>query len=87
MEWWFCYGENCSELQKFTIHVLSQACNGALQYGLRRKLVEKLLTDEKNCIEQGRLKDFTFVYYNLQLQNLNFGAYSDTMAKRMDPNR
>ncbi|KAJ0083325.1 hypothetical protein Patl1_30955 [Pistacia atlantica] len=78
-EWWVQYGEECPELQKFAIRVLSQTCDGALRYGLTRSLGEKLLTRRRDSNEQQRLKDITFVNYNLELQNSKLmGGYTTT---------
>ncbi|KAK3206631.1 hypothetical protein Dsin_020677 [Dipteronia sinensis] len=68
VEWWSHYGSQCPELQKFAIRILSQNCEGASKYGLKRSLCEKLLINGRNDVEQQELSDLTFVHYNLQLQ-------------------
>lgn len=72
--WWSHYGRQYPELQRFAIRVLSQNCDGAARYGLKRRLAEKLLTSGKNPIEQQQLSDLTFVHYNLQLQQFQSGV-------------
>ncbi|KAI9194528.1 hypothetical protein LWI28_006838 [Acer negundo] len=68
VEWWSHYGNQCPELQKFAIRILSQNCEGASKYRLKRSLCEKLLRNGRNDVEQQELNDLTFVHCNLQLQ-------------------
>ncbi|KAK1587778.1 hypothetical protein Q3G72_016743 [Acer saccharum] len=70
VEWWSHYGNQCPELQKFAIRILSQNCEGASKYGLKRSLCEKLLRNGRNDVEQQESSDLTFVHYNLQLQRI-----------------
>ncbi|KAF9678129.1 hypothetical protein SADUNF_Sadunf07G0002900 [Salix dunnii] len=84
-QWWCTYGKQCPELQRFADRILSQTCDGASRYGLKRSMAEKILTDRRNPIEQKRLSDMTFVHYNLQLQNKRFGFRSDGISEEIDP--
>ncbi|MCL7022549.1 hypothetical protein MKW94_010601 [Papaver nudicaule] len=68
-KWWSMYGGGCPELQRFAIRILSQTCTGALRYGLSRSLTEELHTKGRNCVEQKRLTELTFIHHNLRLQN------------------
>lgn len=83
--WWSHYGRQYPELQRFAIRILSQSCDGALRFGLKRSLAEKLLTTGRNPIEQQRFSDLTFVHYNLQLQQFQSGAKFDIGAEEIDP--
>lgn len=83
--WWSCYGHQCPELQRFAIRILSQNCDGASKYGLKRTLAEKLVTNGRNPIEQQRLKDLAFVHYNLHLQQFCSGVKTGIVAEEIDP--
>lgn len=83
--WWSSYGENHPELQRFAVQILSQNCDGALRYGLKRTMAEKLLTNGRNPVEQQRLKYLTFVHYNLQLQQFHAGMKTGVEAEEIDP--
>ncbi|RXH88968.1 hypothetical protein DVH24_000567 [Malus domestica] len=83
--WWSSYGENHPELQRFAVRILSQNCDGALRYVLKRTMAEKLLTNGRNPVEQQRLKYLTFVHYNLQLQQFHAGMKSGVEAEEIDP--
>lgn len=72
--WWSYYGGECPELQRLAIRILSQTCDGASKYQLRRSLAEKLLIKGRNYIEQQRLNDQAFMHYNLCLQNFAAGV-------------
>ncbi|XP_059286734.1 uncharacterized protein LOC132040138 [Lycium ferocissimum] len=68
--WWSQYGDDCPILQRLAVRMLSQTCNGASQYRVKRSLVETLLTEGMNRIEQQRLRDLVFlsiVIYNYKL--------------------
>ncbi|KAH8503865.1 hypothetical protein H0E87_014931 [Populus deltoides] len=84
-QWWCTYGKQCPELQRFAVRILSQTCDGASRYGLKRSMAEKLLTDRRNPLEQQRLRDLTFVHYNLQVQNKRSGFRSDVICEEIDP--
>uniref|UniRef100_A0A5B6ZU29 DUF659 domain-containing protein n=1 Tax=Davidia involucrata TaxID=16924 RepID=A0A5B6ZU29_DAVIN len=83
--WWSYYGGQCPELQRLAIRILSQTCDGASKYELKRSLTEKLLTKGRNRIEQQRLSDLAFVHYNLRLQNFESGVSSDIGDEEIDP--
>ncbi|KAI3990270.1 hypothetical protein MKX01_037609 [Papaver californicum] len=86
-KWWSLYGGECPELQRFAIRILSQTCTGALRYGLKRSLTEELHRKGRNCVEQNRLTELTFVHHNLRLQNLpaSNSAYTDIFLEPIDP--
>ncbi|KAI3861943.1 hypothetical protein MKW98_018226 [Papaver atlanticum] len=87
-KWWYLYGGECPELQKFAIRILSQTCTGALRYGLRRSLSEQLHMNGRNCTEQKQLTDLTFVHHNLRLQNpvsISSTDYRGIFLEEMDP--
>ncbi|KAF5452866.1 hypothetical protein F2P56_027824 [Juglans regia] len=83
--WWSRYGRQYPELQRFAIRILSQNCDGASRYALKRSLAEKLVTTGRNPIEQKRLNDLAFVHYNLQLQQFQSGTKLDIVAEEIDP--
>ncbi|KAI3842174.1 hypothetical protein MKW92_013889 [Papaver armeniacum] len=86
-KWWSLYGGECPELQTFAIRILSQTCTGALRYGLKRSLSEQLHMNGRNCVEQKRLNDLTFVHHNLRLQNtasISKTDYRDIFLEEMD---
>nr|GMD35395.1 uncharacterized protein LOC109192332 isoform X1 [Ipomoea batatas] len=83
--WWSKYGEECPELQKMAVRILSQTCDGASKYNLKRTLAEALLTEGRNQIEQERLRDLAFVHYNLQLQNFKPNVLNDFSDEEIDP--
>lgn len=66
--WWTKYQEKYPQLQQLAIQILSQTCDGAFKFKLKRSLAEMLLTKGMNLIEQQKLRDLMFVHYNLQLQ-------------------
>lgn len=84
-EWWSHYGVQYPELQRFAIRILSQTCEGASKYSLKRSLSEKLLTNGRNPIEQKRLSDLTYVHYNLQLQNSGRALKGEIVDDEIDP--
>ncbi|RZC56752.1 hypothetical protein C5167_015602 [Papaver somniferum] len=87
-KWWSLYGGECPELQRFAIRILSQTCTGAVRYGLKRSLTEELhIKKGRNCLEQKRLTELTFVHHNLQLQNLpaSNSDYTDIFLEPIDP--
>ncbi|XP_019057009.1 PREDICTED: uncharacterized protein LOC104804851 [Tarenaya hassleriana] len=70
-EWWIQYGNQCPELQSVAIKILSQTCEGASRFGLKREVAEKLLAGGKSPLDHPLLKDFVFVHYNLHLRGCN----------------
>lgn len=83
-EWWLNYGNHCPELQNFAIKVVSQTCDGATRFGLKRSVAEKLLAQGRNPNEEKLLKDLAFVHYNLQLQNFEPNKNGDIIAEEID---
>ncbi|XP_038717156.1 uncharacterized protein LOC120010430 [Tripterygium wilfordii] len=84
-QWWSQYGRQYPELQKLAIRILSQTCDDASKYGLKRSMAEKLLISGRNVIEQQRMCDLAFVHYSLQLQNSWSDINRDIMADEIDP--
>ncbi|KAK1568717.1 hypothetical protein Q3G72_027835 [Acer saccharum] len=84
-EWWLRYGNQCPELQKFAIKILSQTCDGASKYGLKRSLSKKLLTNGRNHMEQRPMSDLAFMHYNLQLQNSRLAVRGGIKTDEIDP--
>ncbi|XP_023641970.1 uncharacterized protein LOC111831566 [Capsella rubella] len=69
-EWWTQTASQYPELQSFAIKILSQTCEGASRYKLKRSLAEKLLlTEGMSHCEQKHLEELAFVHYNLHLQS------------------
>ncbi|KAK4359353.1 hypothetical protein RND71_021582 [Anisodus tanguticus] len=83
--WWSEYGRDCPELQRLAVRILSQTCDGASRYRLKRSLVEALLTDGMNSIEKQRLRDLVFVHCNLQLQAFDPDGSNDIIDDVLDP--
>ncbi|KAI9160245.1 hypothetical protein LWI28_006484 [Acer negundo] len=81
-EWWSRYGAQCPELQKLSIRIPSQTCDGILGFDLKRSLTEELLSRKKttNQIDYEYLLDTTYVQCNVQLQNTKSKALSDLYA-------
>ncbi|KAK4385859.1 hypothetical protein Sango_2709900 [Sesamum angolense] len=67
------YGGQCPELQKLAIRILSQTCDGASKFQLKRSLAEMMLTKGRSQAEQKRVIDVVFLRYNMQLQNFASG--------------
>ncbi|KAL0303089.1 UNVERIFIED_CONTAM: hypothetical protein Sradi_6177000 [Sesamum radiatum] len=85
--WWSRYGEQCPELQKLAIRILSQTCDGASKFQLKRSLAEMLLTKGRSQAEQKRVTDVVFLRYNMQLQNFASGKtdyIASNEVSRMD---
>lgn len=83
--WWSQYGVEHPELQRLAIRILSQTCDGASHYRLKRSLIETLLTEGRNQIEQQRLRDLVFVHCNLQLQAFDPQGINDIADDVVDP--
>ncbi|CAH9055577.1 unnamed protein product [Cuscuta epithymum] len=83
--WWSKYGQQCPELQRLAIRILSQTCNGASKYNLKRTLAEALLTQGRKKMEQARLRDLVFVHYNMHLQNFRADESNDLSDEEVDP--
>lgn len=68
-EWWAQKASQHPELQSFAIKILSQTCEGASKYKLKRSVAEKLLlTRGMSRFEEQHLEEFAFVHYSLHLQ-------------------
>ncbi|XP_018438278.2 uncharacterized protein LOC108810674 [Raphanus sativus] len=68
-EWWVQKASQHPELQSFAIKILSQTCEGASRYKLKRNVAEKLLlTRGMSRREKQHLEELAFVHYNLHLQ-------------------
>ncbi|RAL42671.1 hypothetical protein DM860_009178 [Cuscuta australis] len=83
--WWSEYGTQCPELQKLAVRILSQTCDGASKYNLKRTLAEALLTEGRNETEQVKLRDLAFVHYNMQLQSFREHASSKLPDEETGP--
>lgn len=69
-EWWAQKASEHPELQSFAIKVLSQTCEGASRYKLKRNVAEKLLLSKVvSPCEKQHLEELAFVHYNLHLQS------------------
>ncbi|XP_010465091.1 PREDICTED: uncharacterized protein LOC104745526 isoform X1 [Camelina sativa] len=69
IEWWTKNGSQHPELKSFAIKILSQTCEGASKYKLKRSLAEKLLAAEwMSYYDKKRLEELAYVHYNLHLQ-------------------
>ncbi|KAF3612036.1 hypothetical protein DY000_02050768 [Brassica cretica] len=69
-EWWAQKASEHPELQSFAVKVLSQTCEGASRYKLKRNVAEKLLLSKGvSPCEKQHLEELTFVHYNLHLQS------------------
>ncbi|KAK4430874.1 hypothetical protein Salat_0849200 [Sesamum alatum] len=83
--WWSRYGGQCPELQKLAIRILSQTCDGASKFQLKRGLAEQLLTRGRSQAEQKRAIDVVFLRYNMQLQNFTSGDTSYITPNEISP--
>lgn len=83
--WWSRFGDHCSDLQKLAIRILSQTCNGAEVYGLRRDVAEKLLSSAKNVTENQKLHNLTYLHYNLKLKQFKMGLKFNIVNDEIDP--
>ncbi|KAL1204842.1 hypothetical protein V5N11_017445 [Cardamine amara subsp. amara] len=72
-EWWAQKASKYPELQSFAIKILSQTCEGASRYKLKRSLAEKLLlTEGMSHSEKQHLEEVALVHYNNHLQSCKF---------------
>ena len=79
------YGQECPELQRLAIRILSQPCSGSSKYQLKKNMAEKLLSyNGRNQIEKQRLSDWTFVHYNLHLYSFKENSADDKSISKMD---
>ncbi|KAG7631037.1 hypothetical protein ISN44_As03g012980 [Arabidopsis suecica] len=79
-EWWAHKASQYPELQSLAIKILSQTCEGASKYKLKRSLAEKLLLSEgMSNRERQHLDELVFVQYNLHLQ-----SYKAKLSEEID---
>ncbi|KAH6804005.1 hypothetical protein C2S51_032252 [Perilla frutescens var. frutescens] len=83
--WWSRFGGECPELQRLAVRILSQACDGALKFQLKRSLAETLLTKGRSETDQKWQTDMLFLRYNMQLQNFVSGKTNYAMCNELDP--
>ncbi|XP_010527519.1 PREDICTED: uncharacterized protein LOC104804854 [Tarenaya hassleriana] len=83
-EWWARKGNKHPELQRVAVKLLSQKCDGASRYKLKRSAAEKMLKEERSPIVRRYLKDFAFVHYNLQLQKYCKGGADAGVPMEID---
>ncbi|EOA32116.1 hypothetical protein CARUB_v10015366mg [Capsella rubella] len=70
VDWWTQNGGQHAELKSFAVKILSQTCEGAWKYKLKRGLAEKLLlTEGMSHCEKKHVEEMAFVHYNLHLQS------------------
>ncbi|KAL7109812.1 hypothetical protein ACP275_06G199000 [Erythranthe tilingii] len=84
-KWWSKYGVECPDLQKLATRILSQTCEGASRFQLRRSSVEKILDTRISRREKNTLADAVFVEYNMQLQNFGSGKVWCTGSDEIEP--
>ncbi|KAH6838144.1 hypothetical protein C2S53_001235 [Perilla frutescens var. hirtella] len=83
--WWSQFGGECPELQRLAVRILSQTCDGALKFQLKRSLAETLLTKGRSETDQKWQTDMVFLRYNMQLQNFVSGKTNYAMCNELDP--
>ncbi|XP_042466180.1 uncharacterized protein LOC122048713 [Zingiber officinale] len=66
-DWWHSFGDDCPELQRFSIRVLSLTCSSS---GCERNwsTFEMVHSKRRNRLAQKRMNDLVFVMYNLRLR-------------------
>ncbi|CAO2819416.1 unnamed protein product [Amaranthus hypochondriacus] len=85
-KWWRRFGNHCPELQKLALKVLGLSCNGASSYELKRDVAEKTLSVKETHPSYQKLKEYSFVSYNLHLRELkNSGKKFNIEAHELDP--
>lgn len=83
--WWSRFGDHCPDLQKLAFRILSQTCNGAEVYGLRRDIAEKLLSSGRNVTEYKQLLKLTYLHYNLKLKQSKMRGKINIVNEEIDP--
>ncbi|KAI3695626.1 hypothetical protein L1987_78625 [Smallanthus sonchifolius] len=74
--WWQQHGINCLELQQIAVRILSQTCSC---FGCDHLYDENEIHKARhNRLAQKRLKDLTYVHYNLRLKERQKMTSSDT---------
>ncbi|XP_028114909.1 uncharacterized protein LOC114312822 [Camellia sinensis] len=66
-DWWDSFGDECPELKRFAIRVLSLTCSSS---GCERNwsAFEMVHSKRRNRLHQKRMNDLVFVMYNLKLR-------------------
>nr|CAB3486327.1 unnamed protein product [Digitaria exilis] len=66
-DWWDSYGDECPELKRFAIRVLSLTCSSS---GCERNwsTFEMVHSKRRNRLHQEKMNDLVFVMYNLKLK-------------------
>ncbi|KAK3012319.1 hypothetical protein RJ639_012619 [Escallonia herrerae] len=75
---WEQFGNNCPDLQKFAIRVLSQ-CTSATGCERNRSVFEFIHSKKRNRLEHKRLNDLVFVRYNLKLRERAIGRTKEAL--------
>lgn len=85
--WWSRYGGDCPELQRLAVRILSQTCDGASKFQLRRCLAEALLlSNGKNVVTDKKWQnDMLFLRYNMQLHSFGPGKTNYVACDEIDP--
>ncbi|KAF7824622.1 zf-BED domain-containing protein/DUF659 domain-containing protein/Dimer_Tnp_hAT domain-containing protein [Senna tora] len=67
-QWWDSYGDQCPELQKFAIRILSLTC---ISFGCERNwsAFEMVHSKRRNHLHQKKMNDLMFVMYNQKLKD------------------
>ncbi|KAK2985205.1 hypothetical protein RJ640_010494, partial [Escallonia rubra] len=76
--WWEQFGNNCPDLQKFAIRVLSQ-CTSATGCERNWSVFEFIHSKKRNRLEHKRLNDLVFVRYNLKLRERAIGRTKEAL--------
>ncbi|KAJ7964422.1 HAT transposon superfamily [Quillaja saponaria] len=76
--WWEQFGNDCPELQKFAVRVLSQCCC-ATGSEISWRTFEFNHSKKLNRLEYKRLNDLDFVRYNLKLRERNLNRTKDAL--------
>ncbi|KAK2991264.1 hypothetical protein RJ640_023678 [Escallonia rubra] len=76
--WWEQFGNNCPDLQKFAICVLSQ-CTSATGCERNWSVFEFIHSKKHNRLEHKRLNDLVFVHYNLKLRERAIGRTKEAL--------
>ncbi|XP_059627380.1 uncharacterized protein LOC132270201 [Cornus florida] len=69
-EWWDSYGDECPELKRFVIRILSLTCSSS---GCKRNwsAFEMVHSKRRNRLQQKKMNDLVFVMYNIKLRERN----------------
>ncbi|XP_059624684.1 uncharacterized protein LOC132267551 [Cornus florida] len=69
-EWWDSYGDECPELKRFVIRILSLTCSSS---GCERNwsAFEMVHSKRRNRLQQKKMNDLVFVMYNIKLKERN----------------